>query len=279
MSCWRCWVRAFEMKRLLKSSGGKLVFLLIVSAIQSTFAAEHLEIQIKLHTTSKTQTQTNEHEITALCVLGTNDWYISGQFLRNAHVEYWSTGTTILERKVINKGMYWEQTKDFISEKLGTDRRTPVLGTYPAPGESWTQTNSWLAPFGYGIERVVWLAFCSGTFLRLPDRQVPLPVGPVSQAEGYVDKTVLLEDQTGLSGPKTVNLFTTNGGLVCSYNALALTNLSDRLFPLTFRLIQYSSDGHKVATNASHAIVVGKVHSIKKGRMPPIPDLESSRKH
>src|SRR5687768_4720497 len=99
--------------------------LLWLSFIASAFAAEHFEIRMTLNTTWKSQTQTNEHETIAICVLGTNDWYISGQFLRNANVEYWLIGTNVLEHKVITSSMYLKQAKDVISEKIGTKRPPP----------------------------------------------------------------------------------------------------------------------------------------------------------
>lgn len=261
-----------------KSFVAVISLLLWLSFIASAFAAEHLEIRIRLNTTWKSQTQTNEHETLAICVLGTNDWYISGQFLQNANVEYWLIGTNVLERKVITSSMYMEQAKDFISEKIGTKRPPTVIRRYPTKGESSTRTSSWLEPFGYGVERAVWLAFCSGSFLRTPDRQIPLPIGHFTGAQGYIDKTVLLENQSSLSPPKSVDLFSTEGSLVCRYDVLASTNVLGRALPLEFRLIQYASPGHRfVGTNTSHSILLGKVVSIKPCGKPAVPDMKSKR--
>src|SRR4051794_21202484 len=107
--------RVFDVKNL----GTAFVSLLCMTLYGSAFAAEHLEIQVQLNTTWRSRTQTNKHEVTAICVLGTNDWYIGGQFQQNARIEYWQTGATILERQVINSGMYLEQAKDYVSEKMG----------------------------------------------------------------------------------------------------------------------------------------------------------------
>jgi len=243
-------------------------WLLWLSFIASAFAAEHLEIRVRLNTTWKSQTQTNEHETIAICVLGTNDWYISGQFLKNANVEYWLIGTNVLERQVITSSMYLEQAKDFISEKIGTKRSPTWSVRYPKKGESSTRISSWLEPFGYGVERAVWLAFCSGSFLHTPDRQIPLPLGHFNHAQGYIDKTVLLENQSGLSPPKSVALFSTDGGLACRYDVLASTDILGRAFPLEFRLIQYAR---------SHSILLGKVLSIKPCEKPAAPDMKSKQ--
>jgi len=191
-----------------KSLAANLSLLLFLSVVPPASAAEHLEIQIRLNSTFKSPRQTNEHEKTAICILGTNDWYISGAFTQNADIEYWLTGTTVLERRTINSSMYLQQAKDYLSEKIGTKSRLAIEGAYPRKGQIYTRTIPWLEPFGYGMERAVWLAFCSGSFLRAPGRQVPLPIGPYSQSQGYSDKTVFLEDHSGLSPPKTVDLLT-----------------------------------------------------------------------
>jgi len=251
--------------------------LLSLLVIAPAFAADHLEIRTRLHGTWEAQTTTNEHETTVICVVGTNDWYISGQFLKNASVEYWLTGTEVLERKVITSSMYLEQAKELISEKLGTKRPRPFLGRYPAKGETSTRVRSWLEPFGYGVERVVWLAFCSGTFLRTADRQVPLPLGPSSQARGFADKTVFHdEDKFHVSPPKSVVLFTTNEAMVCKYEVVASTNVFGRIFPIEFRLLQYGVSRSRTITG-SRTTLIGKVESMKLCEAPPASDAKSSR--
>lgn len=103
-----------------------------LAAISPGLAHDYLEIRIKLSSTWAASTRTNEHEATAVCVLGTNDWYISGQFLRNAHLEYWLIGTNVVERKEINSNMYLKRAEDYVLEKLGppSARRAKSRGKY-----------------------------------------------------------------------------------------------------------------------------------------------------
>jgi hypothetical protein len=245
----------------------------VIITANSLLAAEHLEIQVQLNTTWRSQTQTNKHEITATCVLGTNDWYIGGQFLQNARVDYWQTETSILERQIINSGMYLEQAKDLLSEKVGGKPRKPVPTSYPKKGTVFMRTNSWLEPFGTGVERVVWLAFCSGKFLRTPGRQIPLLIGHFNNTKGYTDMTVLPDDQSALSTPKSMKLFSTNGTLVSTFEIVTSTNIMGCSFPLEFRLTQFGN-GHPGST--SQYFLLGKVTSIRRGEMPPFPEREST---
>ena len=267
-------LRTYQSKSLV----AVISFLLWLSFIASAFAAEHLEVRIRLNTTWKSQTQTYEQETIATCVLGTNDWYISGQFLKNANVEYWLIGTNVIERKEISSSMYLAQAKDFISEKIGTKRPPTMLGRHPTKGETFTRTSSWLEPFGYGVERAVWLAFCSGSFLHTPDRQIPLPIGHFSDVQRYIDKTILFENQSGIALPKSIDLFTYDGSLACSYAVLSSTNVVGRAIPLEFRLIQYGNPGpRRVGTNTSQYVVLGKIVAIKPCEKPALPDIQSTR--
>src|SRR6185503_709755 len=143
-----------------------------------------------------------------------------------------------IERQTITSSMYLKQAEDLISEKLGKKRPFPGL-SYPPKGEIRMRTNSWLEPFGYGVERSAWLAFCSGSFLRAPGREIPLLIGHFSQSRGYSDKTVLLDEHSTFSLPKTVDLFSEDGSLASHYEVLSSTNVFGRTFPLQFHLTQY----------------------------------------
>lgn len=265
-------VRKYQPRTL----AANISLLLFMTFVASTFAAGHLEIQIRLNTTFKSPTQTNEDEKTAICILGTNDWYISGPFVKNADVEIWLIGSNVIERETITSSMYFQRAKDLISEKIGTKPPPPIAGSYPHKGETYTLTNSWLEPFGYGSERAVWLALCSGSFLRTPNRQIPLPIGPTSLSKGYSDETVFLDDQSGLSPPKTVDLFANDGTLAAHYEVLGSTNVLGRTVPLQFRLIQYGNPGQPFGPNAPQYILLGKVISIKPCEGPPGPDIKST---
>jgi hypothetical protein len=255
-------------------SGALAALLLLMSVAASAFAADHLEIQIRLDSTFESPARTNEHEVTAICILGTNDWYISGQFMENAQVEYWLIGTNVFERQTVTSSMYVQQAKDMISEKLGTKTPRAIAGSYPHKGQTSTRTNSWLEPFGYGMERSVWLAFCSGSFLHTTNRQVPLPFGHFLQSLGRRDETVFLREPSAFSLPKTVDLFATGGILVVHYEVLASTNVAGGIIPLQFNLIQYGNPGQSVGANRIQYNLRGRVVSIKPCEGPPAFDIK-----
>jgi hypothetical protein len=120
--------------------------------------------------------------------------------------------------------MYFEQAKDFVSEKILRQKpRSPILSSYPRAGETVTIIHP--SPSGqpafHGSEGVVWLAFCSGNYLKQFDRQIPMPIGPSSLAFGYSDKTVLFEGDSGLpkSGGAEGTAFSTAIGTTAAGNA------------------------------------------------------------
>jgi hypothetical protein len=249
--------------------------LLLMTVVASSLAADHLEIQVRLNSIFRSPARTNEYNVTATCILGTNDWYISGQFAENANHEYWLKGTKVFERQTITSSMYVKQAKDYISEKLGTKPPPPFLGiSYPHKGEIRTRTNSWLEPFGYGVERSVWLALCSGNFLHTTDREIPLLIGPRSQAQGYRDETVFLQENSNLSLPKTVDLFRPDGALASHYEVLVSTNVLGNTLPLQFLLTQYGNPGQPAGANTIRYILRGSVLSIKPSEGPPAFDIK-----
>ena len=200
---------------------------LCVSAIRplTSRAADYTEIMVELNSTWRSRTLTNHHSVAATCIVGSSNWFFSGDFQKNAKVDYWLIGTNVVEYQTITSSMYVAQAKEFVSEKiLGEKPRSPMIHSYPRAGETFTTVHP--SPRGqpafHGAEGVVWLAFCSGNYLKRLDRQIPMPVGPSSQAFGYGDKTVQFDDPPGL--PKSMELFATNGILTCEYEVLATTN-------------------------------------------------------
>ena len=253
---------------------------IIVAMPPAIRAAEYVEIRTELNSTWQSPPRTNHYRNTATCIVSTNDWFISGDFLSNAQVDYWLIGTNIVEHRIITSSMDLQRAKDFVSEKiLGKNPTSPIPGSYPRAGETFTRISLW--PQGqsldYGVERAVWLAFCSGSYLKQNGRKIPMPIGPSSRAFGYSDpfgysdKTVVFGDDLGL--PKSVELYATNGQLVCQYEVLERTNFLGRTFPLKFRLVQYGQ-AHNVNTKftESKSELLGRVTSIQTGRQPELPD-------
>ncbi len=136
-----------------------LLCILVIVPI-SIRAADYVEITIELNSTWRSQTTTNHHGTTARCIVGSNDWHISGDFLRNAKVDYWLVGTNVIEHRIITSSMYIEQAKDFVSEKILGQKPRLMAGSYPRAGETFTTIHP--SPIGqpafHGMEGVVWLA-------------------------------------------------------------------------------------------------------------------------
>ncbi len=186
----------------------------------------------------------------------------------------WLFGANVIEQRTITSSMYLKQAKDFVSEKIliQNPRFVGPLISYPRAGEKFTTVHPLPQgePLGHGMQTVVWLAYCSGHYLKQDGRQIPMPFGPSSQAFGYSDKTVVFEDTLGL--PKSVVLYATNGQLVCEYQVLQSTNFLGRIFPLKFRLVQHIQPANGGAGSGSKAEVLGRATSIQIGKEPKVPD-------
>jgi hypothetical protein len=236
-------------------------------------AVEYVEIKAELDSTWQPQTQTNHHSKTALCTVGTNAWFISGDFAANARIAYWLLGTNIIEQTTITSSMYFRQAEDFVSENiLHRKPRLQIAHSYPHAGERFTKIHPSPQgqPAGQGMANTVWLAFCSGTYLKHDGRQIPMPLGSASDAFGYSDKTVVFEDLLGL--PKSVELYAPNGQLVCKYEVLQTTNFLGHTFPLRFRLVQHGQPASGSARMNSTTEVFGRVTAIQIGKQPILPE-------
>src|SRR5262245_35199516 len=109
-----------------------------VSAIapMTSRAADYAEITVELNSTWRSESLTNHHNVIATCIVGSNDWFISGSFLKNGKVDYWLTGTNVVEHRTITSSMYLEQAKEFVSERiLGQNPRSRFVHSYPRAGE------------------------------------------------------------------------------------------------------------------------------------------------
>src|ERR1051325_8714746 len=81
-------------------------------------AAEYVEISAELNSTWQSRTTTNLSLKTTRCISGTDGWFISGDFLKNAKIDYWLFGTNVIEQTTVSSSMYLEQAKDFVSENI-----------------------------------------------------------------------------------------------------------------------------------------------------------------
>ena len=252
---------------------GTGILLLLSLGLPASRCGEYLEIKTELTATWESSTRTNYHEMTVTCIVGTNHWFMVGDFLRNGRVEYWLVGTNIAERTTITSSMYLKRAKDFLAEKLlDRDRpRTRILASYPPKGRTRIRVQSSAEPFGVSQERLIWLALCSGSHLGKPDREIPILLGFFRQADGYSDETVLLDGSPGL--PKSVQIYAMDGQLAGSYEVLSTTNVLGLTLPLEFHYVQYGyahARGFRAGTSKS--IVIGKVTSIRIVEPEPIPE-------
>jgi hypothetical protein len=258
-----------------KVTRGRAFFLFTTLIIVATaiHAAEYVEISTELNSTWRSGARISHQSIIAICVVGTNDWSISGNFTRNTKNDYWLFDTNVIERRTITSSMYLQQAKDLYLEKIM--RQKPHAGlafSYPQAGQVFTIIHD--SPHGQlageAMANIVWLAFCSGPYLQHDGREIPMPVGPSSKASGYSDKTVVFKDLLGL--PESVKLFAPDGQLVCEYEVLQRTNFLGRTFPLNFRLMRSLRTGRGQAQSiVSTTEVLGKVTSIKIGRPRELP--------
>ena len=191
--------------------------------------------------------------------------------MKNAKLDYWLVETNRIELRTIISNMYFERAKEYIGETLGQSPRSAFPHSFPRVGETFTMLHHSPIgqPFFGGVESVVWLAFCSGSYLRQNGRQIPMPIGDSSRAFGYSDQTAVFDDDFGL--PRSVKLYATNGPLVFEYQVSKTTNFFGRNFPLEFRLIQHGQPADGSANLHSKTELIGKVTSIKPGSAPLLP--------
>jgi len=201
------------------------------SGLQS---AEFLEATMQLESNwrSVTPYKTNEsHQIIpARCIFGPADnWLVEGDFLLNARKTWWRFEDKIAARTVVTKELPESafQNNSAVSARVG---HAPPIGQHTF--RKYDSADG--RPVGVGSENIVWLAFCSGSYLKQPGRDIPPLTGPTPFE--YKDKTLAYDDNLGL--PKTVELYSSDGQLITKYEVLASTNVSGWNIPLAFKLVQ-----------------------------------------
>jgi hypothetical protein len=197
------------------------------------------------------------------CIVWTNTWWIEHDHSRNAKTTFWFIGTNILKRTII--------TKDLSKEKAENELPSPMLGTIPPVGTRYmTRYNSLDGiPVDDLGDNLPWLAFCSGIYLKLQGREVPMPGANIRrEAFDYRDKTTVFKDNFGL--PKSIEFLTAANQLKGQYQVQRSTNFMGWNFPLEFTLIRYrQDDGGKWV---KHMAATGKVTSIREANKPEVPE-------
>jgi hypothetical protein len=208
-----------------------------------------MEITVELDSTWRSRTTTNHHHHTGKCVVGADGWSITGDFLKNSVVDYWASGTNIIERILFTS---YEKDPPPVGPATLSVPGNISITVHPTPhGE----------PAFHATEGTVWLAFCSASYLKQSNRQLPVMIGPSSEGFGYSDKTILFDSAPGL--PKSVELYGTNGVLACKYEVLEETNVFGRTLPLRYRVFQNGQPSHGHVLLESTSELFGRVTSIK----------------
>lgn len=189
------------------------------------------------------------------CSVWSNGWKIDSRFTSNGLESAFFDGTNVYRslQAVSLEGVRTDGTSGSITITIS-----------PSPGGN---------PLGDLGLNLPWLAFCSGGYLKIPHRIVPLPVVDIpgtADSLSYTDNITTFGDEGGL--PKMVELFTSKAGYLRSlsdprlnrnphwrdlqlsrkynyadgllrfrYVADAFTNYGGRIFPTEFRYFDYRS--------------------------------------
>jgi hypothetical protein len=241
-----------------------VIIYLVLSWVPNTKAAQFVEAAVEMEGMFWSRQGTESRRIyTTRCVVGTNTWLLEGDFARNSTTTYWFTGTNSIKHTVITKKL---------PELRPEDRQEPVT-RIPEIGERFTEVRS-LSDGGPtdagGYENVLWLAFCSGNYLKKDGQRTGLPIGVNARAlyaQDYSQTISLFEDSLAL--PKRVELHTPDKHLLCHYEVEQSTNFLGWSFPQRFKVIQY-----RPRTKGGwepHAEAVGRLISARSVGEPEIP--------
>jgi hypothetical protein len=222
----------------------------------------------------------HSQKLTVRCVVGTNTWYIKGHFAENAEIAYWSVGTNVAQQVTITSSQYLRQIDDFVSRYLFGRKPLPGIPVhdYPKRGQTYVFVHSSPEeqPTDNGVANAVWLAFCSGLYLRREGRQVPMPITLPSRAWGYRDQTEVFADRLGL--PRQVKHYSLDNQLVCTYQVLESTNFFGWTIPLRFKLRAYQGPGNGVAgLGVPPTDLEGTLTSLSAGEVPQLPEEVKKR--
>jgi hypothetical protein len=220
------------------------------------WAANYVEVTVEIDSTWRSSISTNHHHATGKCIVGAYDWFITGDFLKNAVVDYWRLGTNTIERRLITS----REKNSGAGPGIAPDTGDISIIVHPTPrGE----------PAFHTVEGTLWLAFCSASYLKQDGRQIPMMIGPSSEGFGYSDKTTVFDSDIGL--PKSVELYGIDGILACKYEVLETTNVFGRTLPLRYHVFQHGQSHHGRVLLESTSELFGRVTSITPCSQPEIP--------
>lgn len=212
--------------------------------------------------------------LTIRCVIGTNSWLMEGQFVRNALVTRWFTGSNIVEQTRITAPTSLPTT----AKNLRLRVSTPPVGHVSTQTHETSDGNP-ARPVRVedllhdAIGKICWLAFCSGPALKRDGRQIPLPSALWKQffsGRNFTDRTETFDDPLAL--PRTIELHENNQHLLLNYQVRSFTNIRGWNIPLEFYLLQYKPAPHPRTNSLEvHLTAKGRVTNLQPGSAPSIP--------
>jgi hypothetical protein len=227
---------------------------------------------------------------TLQCVVGTNEWRIDSDFVSNANVADHFDGTNTYQRIQITRaptGKLKDRLMSSAEVPFEIAKSNVTINIFASLGG---------VPHGDLGVNIPWLAFCSGSYLKLPGRAVPLPtISPgAPDTFAYADKTEVFDDELGL--PKRLDLFTSkaqydrsvwderlmrlsrversrlnprhsfeDGILKFSYVVEESTNVLGWTFPMKFSFVTYQPRKDKWEKSVAGT---GRMTSIRESEQP-----------
>jgi hypothetical protein len=266
-----------------------LALLVRAQAQQTQDAAKYVEVEgsvrLLVYGGKADQELRDTNAFTFRCITGLERWSFTSTFMQNAIELFYYDGTNTYAR--------WQ----FTAVATNAEGRSPMR-VHQAQSLDELNNPSLLVikpgphPLGNAGANIVWLAFCSGQYLKAQARLIPLPICEIQhtpQAFAYTDETKAYDDELGL--PQSVllresrellerrtqeeRIFTTQrplpvswetGRIAFTYKVQQETNYTGWIIPVEFRLEQYS---YSPEGNVQwRTVAMGAVSSIRTAAGP-----------
>ena len=208
-----------------------LLLALAGSAAQQTGTAQpYVQIVCEVKVTyTDPRALFTEYTFPATCIVGSNEWRIEDRFDLNALDTCYFDGTNVYRSTQGFRKTTDAPPKPWLTNKFYTNSApipdslegNPSVTIIPSPGGH---------PLGTLGVNLLWLAFCSGDYLKQPGRSVPEPFGDIVTSPdsfAYADKTLTFEDSFGL--PRSMDLLTSKSRYERSVNDKRLLSQNPRV--------------------------------------------------
>ena len=144
------------------------------------------------------------HRWTARCMVDRENWLIETTFMPGLLNTYFFDGTNVLQTSQVTRQIEPpEELRSLVRPRLHSGSTAKAVQS----GWSFLTISPGEIPLDDLGSQLPWLAFCSGQYLRKPDRVVPLPTALArgyAATFGFKDDTVTFSDELGL--PRSVRL-------------------------------------------------------------------------